>query len=99
MVQAEGLEAVFECLCPGAIAHAWRINGEFLPEDQFLPGVTRIPPSVDSPAKLIVLATSQYNNTVVQCRVFVSIGDIISCPALLQVQGQEVISCLHQVYF
>ena len=95
VVQAEELEAVFECQCPGAIAHSWRINGEFLREDQFLPGVTRISPSVDSPtARLIIPATPQYNNTVVQCRVFLSSGDIISSSSssvLLQVQGQEVI--------
>ena len=96
VVQAEGLEAVFECLYPGAQSHGWGINGGFLPDDQFPPDVTRIPPSGDSPARLIIPATPQYNNTVVQCRAIVEEGGdfrgVLSCPALLVLQGEFIIA-------
>ena len=92
MVQAEGLVAVFECWCPGALSHVWRINGEYLHDDQFPPNVTRIQPSVDSPtARLIIIATPQYNNTVVQCEAIVIEGGVglfvLSENATLTVQG------------
>ena len=95
MVQAEGLEAVFECLYPGAISRIWRINGEDLPENQDLPNVTFISPSGDSPARLIIPATPQYNNTVVQCEAIVREGggvmSVLSENASLTVQGMHTI--------
>ena len=88
MVQAEGLEAVFECLYPRATAHALGINGEFPSDDQFPPDVTRIPPSGDSPARLIIPATPQHNNTVVQCIAIMLSGPISQSEnATLRVQG------------
>ena len=97
MVQAEGLEAVFECQYPGALLHGWGLNGEFLDDDQFPPDVTRIPPSGDSPAaRLIIPATPQYNNTVVQCIAIVKEGggylvrSVLSFNATLQVQGRKL---------
>ena len=69
--QAEGLEAVFECLYPypGA-SHDWFINGtihSINTED-----IVATLPSVNSPeAKLRITARPEYNNTVVQCRVIV----------------------------
>ena len=55
MVQAEGLEAVFECQYPGAISYSWEMN-EF-PLDNLSP----------DPTKLTVQASVKYNNTVFQC--------------------------------
>ena len=69
VVQAEGLEAVFECLYLGAVSHSWGINGEFPTQDQlFPPDISHTLPSGDTPARLIIPATPQYNNTVVQCQ-------------------------------
>ena len=72
MVQAEGLEAVFECLYPGALTHNWGLNRVFFTDANFPPDVTRIPPSVDSlTVKLIIPTTLQNNGTVVQCNAVV----------------------------
>ena len=94
VVQAEGLEAVFECQYLEALAHTWRLNGVFLAEGQSLPNVTRAPASGDSPARLTILATPQYNNTVVQCEALareggagVSFMSVLSNNATLRVQG------------
>ena len=89
MVQAEGLEAVFECLCPEATFYGWTINGTYL---SILPADIDIdPPSGDSPTRLIIPATPQYNNTVVQCGALVREGgDLVFVPsgnATLSVQG------------
>ena len=65
MIQAEGLEAVFECLYPGATAYSWAINGTFL--SVYPPDVVADSPSGDSPASLTIPATPEYNNTVIQC--------------------------------
>ena len=68
VVQAEGLGAVFKCLYHEALSYTWSINGEFLPDNQFPPDWTRVPPLMGIfPARLIIPAASQYNNTVVQC--------------------------------
>ena len=63
VIQAEGLEAVFECLHPGAISYGWAINGAFLLD--FPPGV-RIGTSIN-PASLIISVSPEYNNVVIQC--------------------------------
>ena len=93
MVQAEGLEAVFECLYPGALTHNWGLNGDFFTDANFPADVIRIPPSVDSlTVKLIIPATQQYNGTVVQCNAVVkysngSLLGTLSSNATLQIQG------------
>ena len=91
MVQAEGLEAVFECLYPGATAYSWAINGTFLSD--FPPGLDSDPPSGGSPARLTILTTLQYNNTVVQCKAVIREGGtgvfVLSENATLQIQGIE----------
>ena len=69
--QAEGLKAVFECLYPNA-SHDWFINGteHLINTDD----IVFTPPSVNSPvSKLRITARPEYNNTVVQCRVFVEV--------------------------
>ena len=87
-VQAEGLEAVFECLYPRAVSHSWRINGEFPSDDQFPPDISCTLPQGDSPARLIIPAIPQYNNTVVQCIALMLRGsNPQSENATLRVQG------------
>ena len=70
--QAEGLEAVFECRYPGAYYYDWFINGtEHLVNTD---DIVATLPSVNSPvSKLRITARPVYNNTVVQCRVFVEV--------------------------
>ena len=81
MIQAEGLEAVFECYYPGALYHLWRIDGEYIRDDQYF----TIPASGNSSAKLIIPAIPQYNNSVVQCIGFGS--DDQSQNATLRIDG------------
>ena len=71
VIQAEGLEAVFECFYPGAI-HRWFINGT---EHSTNTGdIVATLPSVNSPVAILrITARPEYNNTVVQCRVLVEI--------------------------
>ena len=72
VIQAEGLEAMFECLYPGA-SHDWFINGTIHSrntEDI----VANILPSGDSPASLRITARPEYNNITVQCRALVILG-------------------------
>ena len=89
VIQAEGLEAVFECLHPGATSYGWAINGTFLsvyPSD-----LVAVSPSGDSPASLTILARPEYNNTVVQCEAVVRVGGgavfVLADNATLTVQG------------
>ena len=76
VIQAEGLEAVFECLYPypGA-SHDWFINGtthSINTEDI----VATLLPSVNSPEAILrIRARPEYNNTVVQCRALVELGN------------------------
>ncbi len=91
VIQAEGLEAVFECLYPGALSHSWEINGMYPADDAFPPDVTRTSPSGNTPARQSIPSTGQYNNTVVQCRAVLDVGGdaqfVQTCDALLLVQG------------
>ena len=91
VIQAEGLEAIFECLYPGALSHRWGVNGMYPADDAFPPDVTRTLPSGDTPAILAIPATRKYNNTVVQCRAVLDVGGdaqiVQTCDALLLVQG------------
>ncbi len=73
VVQAEGVDAVFECLYLGAVTHSWGINGIFPADDEFPSDFTRTQPSSDTPATLTTPATAHYNNTVIQCRALVEV--------------------------
>ena len=87
---------MFECLYPNTTVHTWKLNEESLTENQVIPGVTRAPASGDTPAKLTILATPQYNNTVVQCEALVREGvgsqyivrSVLSRNTSLRVQGK-----------
>ena len=95
VTQAEGLEAIFECLYPGALSHSWGINGMYPADDAFPPDVTRTSPSGDAPARLAIPATVQYNNTVVQCRAVLIVDGnaqiVPTCDVLLLIQGIRVL--------
>ncbi len=67
VVQAEGMDAVFECLYRDAITHGWKINGTFPADALFPTDLTRTSASSKTPATLTIPATAHYNNTVVQC--------------------------------
>ncbi len=67
VVQAKGVDVVFECLYLGAVYHSWGINGTFPAENEFPSDVTRTQASSIIPATLTIPATAHYNNTVVQC--------------------------------
>ena len=67
LTQAEGLEAVFDCLHPEAISYAWAINGTFLRLSDFPPDIVAVSPTGDSPASLTIPARQEYNNVVIQC--------------------------------
>ena len=84
---------MFECLYFEALTHNWGLNGVFFTDANFPPDLIRIPPSVDSlTVKLIIPATSLYNDTVVQCNAVVKLSSgllfgYLSSNATLQVQG------------
>ena len=87
VVQAEGLEAVFECLYPGAIS-SWFVNGVHQTDMSFPFDVLAL---AGPPASLTIPARPEYNNTVVQCEAVVRVGGrpefVISDNAKLTVYG------------
>ena len=91
VLQAEGLEAVFECLYPGA-TFSWFLNEIILLD--LPPNIDANPPSADSPASLIIPARPEYNNTVVQCEALIRHGErlefILSDNATLIIQGMTL---------
>ncbi len=102
VVQAQGVDAVFECRYPGAQTHNWGLNGEFPTDDNYPSDVTVIPPSGDTPATLTIPATAQYRNTVVQCEAVVRDGrgfiSELSVNTSLQVQGKFcVLLCMYTI--
>ena len=90
MIQAETLDAEFECLYPGE-ALVYRLLLENGTE------VDSALPEPDSPVVLTISALPQYNNSIVQCEVIIQDGEEImaklSCPALLTVQGSNKRLC------
>ncbi|XP_064381783.1 uncharacterized protein LOC135330762 isoform X2 [Halichondria panicea] len=91
VVQAQRIDAVFECRYPEAQNHNWGLNKEFPTENNYPPDVTLTRSSGDTPATLTIPATAHYNNTVVQCEAVVRDGrgfiSELSVNASLQVQG------------
>ena len=58
------------------------------------PNLTRTSASVDSPARLIIPATPQYNHTVVQCVAHIVGKNYISENATLKIQGVVFLSSI-----
>ena len=99
VVQAQGVDAVFECRYLGAQSYNWGLNGEFPTDGNYPPDVTFTPSSGDTPATLTIPATAQYNNIVVQCEAVVRDGRVfiskLSVNATLQVQGKLLRVIVH----
>ena len=103
--QAEGLEAVFECLYPGETAYDWSVNGTILSSlsPNIASDIVSIPSVGGSRASLTILARPEYNNTVVQCEAIVRVNGtpdlVLSDIAHLTVQGKQMPTpgktCLH----
>ena len=98
MVQAEGLEEVFECLYPGATAYSWALNGTF--QSVFPLGVRIAIGASSTPASLTIPAIPEYNNTVIQCRAVIVVETspvfVLSDNATLTVYGESVILLIHK---
>lgn len=98
VIQAQGLEAVFECLYedPGgaAIIYTWIVDGEYYNgATSSVRGIT-LPPYPDGPISLNVTALPQHNNTSIQCEANIRIPGVSqkrqfqSCMATLRVHGE-----------
>ncbi len=84
VVQAEGLEAVFECLYPGSL-YRWRVNGIDLTSDEFPQEIRVTGGTSGNPSQLIIPAISQFNNIVVQCLAVSLSGGVFSRNVTLKV--------------
>ncbi len=83
MVQAEGLLGEFECLSPRAPGHGWFVNGiasTKLTSEIRVAGGTSGRPSV-----LTIPASSQFNNSIIQCAAASRSGLVLSRNATLVV--------------
>ncbi len=95
--RAEGLEAVFRCQYQAeglSITYDWAINN-FLVTTDTETVRDRRPSFPGEPATLIILATPQHNNSVVQCQPHIRNGTAIvrseqSAIATLTVHGELV---------
>ncbi len=85
MIQAEGLEAVFECLYPGEVAYIWFVDGVGGSSSEFPPEIKESGGTSLNPSVLTIPATSQFNNSVVQCEVFSRSGGGLSRNATLMI--------------
>ena len=82
MVQAEGLFAKFECLSP-ASAHAWLVNDLQSRDSNFSSEIRVAGGTLGRPSVLIIPASSQFNNSVIQCAAFSVSGVVFSRNATL----------------
>ncbi len=88
VVQAEGLLAEFECLSPGALGHAWIVNSlasKSLTSEVRVVEVRVVEGSEGLPSVLTIPASSQFNNSVVQCAEISLSGLVLSRNAMLLV--------------
>ncbi len=83
MVQAEGLLAEFECLSPGALAHAWLVNGLESRDPDISSEITVAGGTLGRPSVLTIPASSQFNKSVIQCVAFSLSGGVFSRNATL----------------
>ncbi len=67
VTQAEGLEAVFECLIPGAISHAWFVNGVVSTSPDFPRDIRTSEGTSGGRSVLTIPATSEFDNSDIQC--------------------------------
>ena len=91
VIQTEGLEAVFECLYPGA-TYTWFVNGVHPTDINFPSDIVAVAVAVSGNlATLTIPARPEYNNIVVQCEAIVRVGGcrefVLSDNAMLTVFG------------
>ena len=84
VVQAEGLLAEFECLSPGSISHPWFVNG--VASTSLTSEIRVVAGSEGRSSVLIIPASSQFNNSIIQCAAvsLMSVG-VLSRNAMLVV--------------
>ncbi len=78
VVQAEGLEAVFECLCRRLLSHLWIVNEIPSSSDLFPREIQITRGTSGNPSVLTIPASSQFNNSVVQCLALSLSGRVFS---------------------
>ncbi len=77
----EGLLGEFECLSPGALGRLWFVNGV---ASTSLTSEIRVVGSISGrPSVLTIPASSQFNNSVVQCAAVSLSGGVLSRNASL----------------
>ncbi|XP_064391481.1 uncharacterized protein LOC135339333 isoform X2 [Halichondria panicea] len=81
VVQAEGLLAEFECLSPGALGHIWFVNG--IGSTSLTSEIRVVEGSEGRPSVLTIPASSQFNNSVIQCAAASVSGVVFSKNATL----------------
>ncbi|XP_064391205.1 uncharacterized protein LOC135339015 isoform X3 [Halichondria panicea] len=88
VVQSEGLLAEFECLSPGILAHAWFVNG--IASTSLTSEIRVVAGSEGRPSVLTIPASSQYNNSVLQCAAISVSGGVFSRNATLIVERVSI---------
>ena len=85
MVQAEGLLGEFECLFPGALAHPWFVNGIASTSPNISSEIGVTGGTSGRPSVLTIPASSQFNNSVIQCAAVSLSSVVLSRNATLKV--------------
>ncbi len=81
MIQAEGLLATFECLSLGAISYPWFVNG--IASTSLTSIIRVVAGSEGRPSVLTIPASSQFNNSVIQCAAVSLMSGVFSRNATL----------------
>ncbi len=76
---------MFECLYPGAVAYSWFVNGVEGSSSDFPPEIKETGGTSGNPSVLTIPATSQFNNSVVQCGALSFSGGVLSRNATLMI--------------
>ncbi len=82
MVQAEGLLGEFECLSPGS-GHLWSVNGIVSTSLNFSPEIKVSGGTAGLPSVLTIPASSQFNNSDIECAALLLSGGVLSRNATL----------------
>ncbi len=78
---------MFKCLYPGAAAYIWFVDGVERLSSEFPSEINEIGATPGNPTVLTIPATSQFNNSVVQCGAFSRSGVGLSRNAMLMIGG------------
>ncbi|XP_064391556.1 uncharacterized protein LOC135339430 isoform X3 [Halichondria panicea] len=77
VIQAEGLLAKFECLSPGASGYPWFVDGTPSVSPDFSSEIKVAGGTSGRPSVLTIPASSQFNNSVIQCAAFSLSGAVL----------------------